>query len=193
MAEHCCSTNNVVLSTMFFFQQCCSFNNVVQHRRSNNGCSQLSKTGESNSDRTKACSLLSLLLNLVNKLWQYWWLNNAVTTLLSWQNHWMQHNLQQLAYNSANMSLVITVWLFLATTNPHMSKRLAAALKLRLPTLRLIGPISYPGECDFNGSPTKVQRRFLTNAFFLPSYVYNMHQDTKSARSIAQCVNVYLI
>ena len=37
----------------------------------------------------------------------------------------------------------------------------------------------------FNGSHTKAQRHFVTNAFCYPSYVYNMHQDTKSARLIA--------
>ena len=31
--------------------------------------------------------------------------------------------------------------------------------------------------------PTKVHRHFLTECILLPSYVYNMHQDTKSARS----------
>ena len=39
----------------------------------------------------------------------------------------------------------------------------------------------------FNGSSTKAQCHFLTNAILLPSYVYNMHQDTKSARLIAVC------
>ena len=43
----------------------------------------------------------------------------------------------------------------------------------------------------FNGTPTKVQGNFLTNAFcsviLLHSYLYNMHQDTKSARLIAVC------
>ena len=33
----------------------------------------------------------------------------------------------------------------------------------------------------FNGSPTKAQCHFLTNGILLASYVYNMHQDTKSA------------
>ena len=54
--------------------------------------------------------------------------------------------------------------------------------------MRLIGPISYPGECDlmvhlFNGSPAS----FSDECILLPSYVYNMHQDTKSARLIAVC------
>ena len=47
-------------------------------------------------------------------------------------------------------------------------------------TLRLIGPISYPGKCDLmihtrkpsNNSMTKTQRHFLTNAFcYLLSYI----------------------
>ena len=39
----------------------------------------------------------------------------------------------------------------------------------------------------FNGSATKVQRHLFTNATLLPSYVYNMYQDMKSARLIAVC------
>ena len=39
----------------------------------------------------------------------------------------------------------------------------------------------------FNGSPTKARRHFLTECILLPSYVYNMHQDTKSARLIPVC------
>ena len=59
-------------------------------------------------------------------------------------------------------------------------------LKLRLHTT-INRPISYPGECDLIASPTKVHRHFLTIALLLPSYVYNMRQDTKSARLIAVC------
>ena len=54
-------------------------------------------------------------------------------------------------------------------------------------TLRLIGPISYPGECDLIGYPRKYSSHFLTECILLPLYVYNMHQDTKSARLIAVC------
>ena len=39
----------------------------------------------------------------------------------------------------------------------------------------------------FNGSNTEVQRHFLTNAFCYLLYVYNIHQDTKSAWLIAVC------
>ena len=40
----------------------------------------------------------------------------------------------------------------------------------------------------FNGTPTKAPRNFLTNAcILLPSYVYNMQPNTKSARLIAVC------
>ena len=45
-------------------------------------------------------------------------------------------------------------------------------------TLRLIGPISYPGECDL---------MVLVHPCTKGSAVYNMHQDTKSARLIAVC------
>ena len=47
-------------------------------------------------------------------------------------------------------------------------------------TLRLIGSISYFGECDlmFN---TQKHRSFSHKCILLPTYVYNMHQDTKSA------------
>ena len=50
-------------------------------------------------------------------------------------------------------------------------------------TLRLIGPISYPGECDL-----MVHMHFV--AFVR---VYNMHQDTKSARLIAVCKRTFII
>ena len=39
----------------------------------------------------------------------------------------------------------------------------------------------------FNRLTTKLQRHFLTECILLPLYVYNMHQDTKSARLIAVC------
>ena len=62
----------------------------------------------------------------------------------------------------------------------------------------LIGPISYLDECDLMVHSRKhVHRHFLTNAFcsviLLPSYVYNMHQDTKSARLIAVCKRTLML
>ena len=52
-------------------------------------------------------------------------------------------------------------------------------------TLRLIGQISYPGECDLIVHPQKYEVvSFAQKCILLPSYVYNMHQDTKSARLI---------
>ena len=50
-------------------------------------------------------------------------------------------------------------------------------------TLRLIGPISYPGECDL-----MVHSRMHFVTFV---YIYNMHQDTKSARLIAVCKRTF--
>ena len=52
-------------------------------------------------------------------------------------------------------------------------------------TLRLIGPISYPDECEWFTNKSTVE--FSHKCILLPSYVYNMHQDTKSARLIAVC------
>ena len=49
-------------------------------------------------------------------------------------------------------------------------------------TLWLIGPISYPGEWDL-----MVQMHFAHECILLPSHVYNIHQDTKSARLITVC------
>ena len=45
----------------------------------------------------------------------------------------------------------------------------------------------------FNGSPTKAHRHFLTSheCILLPFYVYNMHQDTRSARLIAVCKRTF--
>ena len=37
--------------------------------------------------------------------------------------------------------------------------------------LQLIGPILYPGKCDFMAHPTKVQRPFFTNASCFCTYV----------------------
>ena len=53
-------------------------------------------------------------------------------------------------------------------------------------TLRLIGPISYPGKWDLMIHPRKHSVIF-SRIHLLPSFVYNMHQDTKSARLIAVC------
>ena len=58
-------------------------------------------------------------------------------------------------------------------------------------TLRLIGQISYSWRMWFSDSPTKVQRHFLHESILLLSYVYNMHQDTKSARLIAVCKRTF--
>ena len=52
--------------------------------------------------------------------------------------------------------------------------------------LRLIGPISYPGECDLMIHSWKYIV-FSHEYILLPSYVYNMHQDTKSTWLIAVC------
>ena len=55
-------------------------------------------------------------------------------------------------------------------------------------TLRLIGPISYPGECDFNGSATKVQRHFLTNASVVTFVTYITRTKIRNrSRLIAVC------
>ena len=54
-------------------------------------------------------------------------------------------------------------------------------------TPRLIGPISYPGECDLMVHPQKY------SVTLLPSCVYNMHQDTKSARLIAVCKRTFTL
>ena len=54
-------------------------------------------------------------------------------------------------------------------------------------TLRLIGPISYPGECDLMFHPQKVQRHFPTIAFcWLCTYI-TCTKIRKSARLIAVC------
>ena len=39
----------------------------------------------------------------------------------------------------------------------------------------------------FNGSPTKATVLFSHECILLPSYVHNIHQDTKSARLIVVC------
>ena len=106
IAEQSCSTNNVV--------HFC-FNNVVQHWWSNNGWKK-----EKTILKEQACSLLlSLLLNLVNKLSQYWWLNNVVTTLLSWLNnlvnnivYWVQHSIVQLTAQHCSHFTVGSTTLF---------------------------------------------------------------------------------
>ena len=53
-------------------------------------------------------------------------------------------------------------------------------------TLRLIGPISYPGECDLMVHPRKYSVIF-SRMHFVTVVLYNMHQDTKSSRLIAVC------
>ena len=54
-------------------------------------------------------------------------------------------------------------------------------------TLRLIGPISYSGECDLMVHPRKCSVMFSRVHFVTFVHVSNMHQDTKSARLIAVC------
>ena len=58
--------------------------------------------------------------------------------------------------------------------------------KLRLYTLQLIGTISYPGEYDLMVTRESMAS-FSHECILLPLYVYNMHQDRKSARLIAVC------
>ena len=53
-------------------------------------------------------------------------------------------------------------------------------------TLRLTWQISYSGECDLMVHPQKYSV-ISHECILLPSYVYNMRQDTKSARLIAVC------
>ena len=59
-------------------------------------------------------------------------------------------------------------------------------------TLRFIGPISYPGECDLMVNVRKYSVIFSRMHFVTVLYVYNMHQDTKSARLIAVCKRIPL-
>ena len=56
-------------------------------------------------------------------------------------------------------------------------------------TLRLIRPISCPGECDLMVHRRKYSVIFSRNYFV--TYVCNMHQDTKSAQLIAVCKNYH--
>ena len=59
-------------------------------------------------------------------------------------------------------------------------------------TLRLIGSISYPGECDLMVHSRKHIVIFSQMAFFyLRMYITCMHQDTKSARLIAVCKRTF--
>ena len=46
---------------------------------------------------------------------------------------------------------------------------------------------SYSGECDLMVQPHKYIVSFSHECILLPSYVYNMHQDTKSTQLIAVC------
>ena len=54
-------------------------------------------------------------------------------------------------------------------------------------TLRLIGSISYPSECDLTVYPRKYSVIFSQMRFVTFVRMYSMHQDTKSARLIAVC------
>ena len=56
-------------------------------------------------------------------------------------------------------------------------------------TLRLIGPISYSGECDLMVQPRK-HFVFFSRMHFV-SFVHNMRQDTKSAPLIAVCKRTF--
>ena len=49
----------------------------------------------------------------------------------------------------------------------------------------------YPGECDLMVHPRKYTALFSHECILLPLYVYNMHQDTKSARLIAECERTF--
>ena len=54
-------------------------------------------------------------------------------------------------------------------------------------TLRLIGRISYPGECDLTVQARKYSV-ILSQMYFVTFIrIYNMHQDTKSAWLISVC------
>ena len=53
-----------------------------------------------------------------------------------------------------------------------------------------IGPISYPGECDLM-IHLQNKASFSHECILLPSYVFNMHQDTKSVQ-LSQYANVPL-
>ena len=54
-------------------------------------------------------------------------------------------------------------------------------------TLRLIGPISYPDECDLMVHPQKYSGIFSRMHFVTFVYIYNIHEDTKTAQLIAMC------
>ena len=91
----------------------------------------------------------------------------------------------------------ILVSKYLEILGPFTLIYLIVGLSLHLSYIRLHTAINRADFVSwwmwFNGSPTKVQRHFLTIAFRLPSYVYNMHQDTKSARLIAVCKRSFVL
>ena len=91
------------------------FNNVVQHWWSYNGCSRLLKQEKTISTERQACSLLlSLLLNLVNKLLQYWWLfvwlNNLADNIVNWMQHNIVHSWQYNIVHSWQHNIVHACW-----------------------------------------------------------------------------------
>ena len=69
--------------------------------------------------------------------------------------------------------------------------RLSAMILKARSHRRLIGPISYPDECDLMVHPRKYSVIFSRirahECILLPSYVYNIYQDMKSARLITVC------
>ena len=74
------------------------------------------------------------------------------------------------------MLLLLLLWLLKPLDHTYIDTS-----NNRLNTLRLIGPISYPGECDLMVHGRKYSVIFSRMYFVTFVYVNNMHQDTKSA------------
>ena len=98
--------------------------------------------------------------------------------------------LAQLHVNSPQLNIpnIYWSWLFSILISKSENSHLSYVF-----TLRLIGPISYPDECDLTVHPRKYSVIFSHECILLPLYVHNMHQDTKSARLIAVCKRTFLV
>ena len=89
--------------------------------------------------------------------------------------------------NGLAMPHRIMDWLVKFGELSQISLKLSSSTVIFPTRLDLLWPSFVSWWMWFNGSSTKALVSFSHECILLPSYVYNMHQDTKSARLIAVC------
>ena len=150
-----------------------------------------------NSDWLRAVRLIPNSANLCYRIANYQITNQILSTHSRgnpWdQNKLLRSNLQSLREIIFRLDTRDAGWdrRNSRLCDRHVGRHPCSRVKVRLDTaINRADFVSW--WMWFNGSTTKATAEFSHECILLPSYIYNMHQDTKSARLIALCKRSFI-